>query len=70
MTHRTIEYMGYCLELDLSQNVATVTRGGYEAELHELEKTCELRNARGKPHRVASWIVGDLANTAYREGLK
>ena len=70
MTHRTIEYMGYCLELDLSQNVATVTRGSYEAELHELEKTCELRNARGKSHPVASWIVGDLANTAYREGLK
>ena len=69
MTRRTIEYMGYCLELDLSQNMATVTRGSYEAELSDLEKTCELRNAKGKAHRVAPWIVGDLVNTAYREGL-
>lgn len=69
MTRRTIEYMGYCLELDLSQNVATVTRGSYEAELLDLEKTSELRNPKGKVHRVASWIVGDLVNTAYREGL-
>lgn len=62
---------GYDIEVtDESGEVeAFVTRGRYGANLATLEETGVLLNAHGQDHQVQAWVIGDLANWAYQNGL-
>ena len=64
---------GYEAELDLEAGTefgtsCDISRGRFRASLACLEATGQLESTRGDTHNVPAWVVGDIANWAYREG--
>lgn len=64
-----VEVDGYEIEIDTEEHTAKVSHGRFSAGLRHLEVTGELRSSSGKVHKVPPWLVGDIANAAYRNGL-
>ncbi len=66
---KPIEVEDYEIELDLDNHTALVHYGHFQADLHDLERTGEMKNHKGRIHRVPAWMVGTLVNTAYANGI-
>jgi hypothetical protein len=69
MTTTCIDVEDFEIEIDRDNRTATVYHGKFKGDLHELERTGELKAPNGKTYKVPAWQVGDLVNAAYNNGL-